>query len=197
MTKQEMGGSPATTRILASALASFAEKGYHGTTTRDLAAGADLSVPGVYHHFGSKQDVLMALMVEIMGDLLVRTRTALATAKSASPIEQFDALARALLQFHFERPAEAFVASSEIRSLTPENRHRYVALRDLQQQMLTDVIVAGKAAGHFEVDDVADAARAVATLCVGVATWYRPDGSGSLAVLLERQLVLTRRLVGA
>lgn len=92
-------GNPATetpiARILASALASFVEQGYHGTTTRDLASGAGMSVPGVYHHYRSKQDVLMALMLDVMGDLLRRTRAALAEVDGAYPATRFDALVRA------------------------------------------------------------------------------------------------------
>lgn len=184
-------------RVLASALAAFAEQGYHGTSIRDIAAGAGLSVPGLYHHYRSKQDVLMALMVAVMDDLLGRTRAALASAGEATPAARFDAVVEALLRFHLERQAEAFVASSEIRSLDEENRTRYVALRDEQQQMITDVVGEAVAVGAFDVLHVEDASRAVATLCIGVAGWYRPDGPLSQDELVERHLVLARRLVGA
>lgn len=184
-------------RVLASALSAFAEQGYHGTSIRDIAAGAGLSVPGLYHHYRSKQDVLMALMIAVMDDLLGRTRAALAGASGATPAERFDALVEALLRFHLERQSEAFVASSEIRSLDEDNRTRYVALRDEQQQMITDVVGEAVAAGAFDVPQVEDASRAVATLCIGVAGWYRPDGALSQDELVERHLVLARRLVGA
>ena len=183
-------------RVLASALEAFAEQGYHGTSMRDLAAGAGLSVPGLYHHYRSKQDVLMALVLAVMDDLLTRTRAAL-EAETRGPVERYDALVRALLRFHLERRTEAFVASSEIRSLDPENRTRYVALRDEQQQMIADAIAAGVEAGAFDVPHPEDTARAVATLCVGVATWYRPAGGLPPDELVERHLVLARRLVGA
>lgn len=190
------GGSVALPRVLASALEAFAEQGYHGTSIRDIAAGSGLSVPGIYHHYRSKQDVLMALMVAVMDDLLRRTTAALESVAGSSPTVRFDAVVEALLRFHLERRQEAFVASSEIRSLDPGNRARYVALRDEQQRMIADVVAEGAAAGEFDVPHPAETVRAVATLCVGVATWYRPGGKTSADVLVERHLVLARRLVG-
>ncbi|WP_435769655.1 TetR/AcrR family transcriptional regulator [Nocardioides sp. SYSU DS0651] len=197
MSKTVRDAGPASMpRVLASALDAFAEQGYHGTSIRDIAAGAGLSVPGLYHHYRSKQDVLMALMVAVMDDLLRRTTAALEAAGASSPTARFDALVEALLRFHLERRLEAFVASSEIRSLDPANRTRYVALRDEQQQMIARVVADGVAAGEFDVPHPAETVRAVATLCVGVATWYDPRGPVAADVLVERHLALARRLVG-
>lgn len=183
-------------RILESALHAFAEQGYHGTSIRDIAAGAGLSVPGVYHHYRSKQEILSALMLSVMHELLARSRAALASAP-ADPVAQLDALVDSLLRFHMFRREQAFVASSEIRSLESANRERYVALRDEQERLLRQVIQAGRDAGAFTAPHPADAARAVATMCVGVAAWYREDGPLTPDQLVERHLGMVRRLVGA
>ena len=187
--------APALPRVLDAALARFAEQGYHGTSIRDLAADAGLSVPGVYHHYRSKHDILLGLMMTVMDELLDRSRQALASV-SQDPSEQFDVLVESLLRFHMFRSREAFVASSEIRSLAPENRERYVERRDEQQRMLDGVVVAGSEAGIFTTPHPLDAARAVATLCVGVASWYRPDGPLTPDELVHRHLLLARGLVG-
>ena len=42
-----------------------------------------------------------------------------------------------------------------------------------------------------------DAARAVSTLCVGIATWYREDGPLAPEEVIRRQLVLARALPDA
>ena len=39
-------------RLMRAAAQAFAEKGFHATTTRDIASGAGLSPAGVYVHFG-------------------------------------------------------------------------------------------------------------------------------------------------
>ena len=83
-------------RILEAALQAFSEHGYHGTTTRDLAQRSGLSVPGVYHYYPSKQDILFELMTVIIDELLTRSHQALDTA-APDPRAQFDALVESLL----------------------------------------------------------------------------------------------------
>ena len=60
-------------RVLEAALEAFAKHGYHGTSIRELASTAGLSVPGLYHHYPSKQDILVALLEDVMRDLVQRT----------------------------------------------------------------------------------------------------------------------------
>lgn len=182
-------------RVLDAALRLFAEQGYHGTSVRELATAAELSVPGLYHHHHSKQDVLFDLMMAVMDELLERSRAALASDPDG-PAQQFDALVESLLRFHMFRRLEAFVASSEIRSLQADNRERYVERRDEQQRMLDRIVIAGKKSGSFRTPFPEDAARAVASMCVGVASWYREDGPLTPDELVRRHLVIARGLVG-
>lgn len=182
-------------RILDAALQAFYEHGYHGTTTRDLARRSGLSVPGVYHYYASKQDILVDLMMVVIDELLTRSRAAL-TAAEPQPRAQFDALVESLLRFHMYRRTGAMLSTAELRSLEPGNRERYVAKRDEQQRMLDDVILAGVRDGVFATPYPKDASRAIASLCVGVASWYRPDGSLSVEALLERYLTIARSIVG-
>ena len=53
------------TRIMASALALFAKKGYDRTTFNDIAARLKLTKGAVYWHFESKEALLMALVDEM------------------------------------------------------------------------------------------------------------------------------------
>jgi AcrR family transcriptional regulator len=182
-------------RILDAALQAFAEHGYHGTTTRDLARRSGLSVPGVYHYYPSKQDILFDLMTVIIDELLVRSRHALATAP-ADPRSQFDALVESMLRFHMYRRTGAMVSTTELRSLEPGNRESYVAKRDEQQRMLDRVILDGVRDGDFATSYPKDASRAIASLCVGVASWYRPDGTLGVDALLDRYLTIARSIVG-
>lgn len=185
------------TGILGAALAAFAERGYDATSIRDIAARSGLSVPGVYHHHPSKQQILVELMEVVLGDLLDGCHAALASAPAGDPRERFDALAECLVRFHMFRRAEAFVASTELRSLEPGNRSRCVALRDELQRLVAAVIREGCRAGVFATPYPEDAARAVSTLCVGIATWYREDGPLAPEEVVRRQLVLARALVEA
>ncbi len=88
------------------------------------------------------------------------------------------------------------VSTTELRSLEPGNRESYVARRDEQQRMLDRVILDGVRDGDFATSYPKDASRAIASLCVGVASWYRPDGSLGVDALLERYLTLARSIAG-
>ena len=48
-------------QILDAAVACFAERGYHGSSMRDLIAGAGLSAGAIYHYFPGKDAILLAL----------------------------------------------------------------------------------------------------------------------------------------
>lgn len=183
-------------RVLEAALLEFSEHGYDGTSIRSLAARAELSVPGVYHHHASKQEILAELLKRILTEVLERSRAALAEAED-TPVARFDALVESLLRFHMERRREALIASSELRALAPGNLEEYIALRDEQQGLIDDAVAAGVASGDFATPYPEDAARAVASMCIGVAAWYRRGGPLTVEQLIERNLVLARGLVHA
>ena len=62
------------TRILQTALRLFARKGYDGTTTKDLATGANVAEGTLFRHFSNKKAILIEVAtsgwVEILTDLL-------------------------------------------------------------------------------------------------------------------------------
>ncbi len=181
-------------RILAAALDAFAEKGYHGTTTRQLAERSGLSVPGIYHHYRSKQDILFDLMMVVIDESIERSRYALKEA-GGSPQAQFDALVESLLLFHMKRQKGAVLSANELRNLTPEHRARYVARRDEQQRMLDVIVSDGVEAGEFRAAHPGDASRAITSLCLGVAVWYTADGELPEDEFLRRYQDIARSIV--
>ncbi|MDX5452601.1 MAG: TetR family transcriptional regulator, partial [Rhodococcus sp. (in: high G+C Gram-positive bacteria)] len=63
--------------ILDSALRNMNERGYHGTSMRDIARDADITVASIYHHFKSKQEILQDIMTRALHDAIAMTRGAL------------------------------------------------------------------------------------------------------------------------
>jgi acetoacetyl-CoA synthetase len=182
-------------RILAAALDAFAQKGYHGTTTRQLAERSGLSVPGIYHHYRSKQDILFDLMMVVIDELIERCRYALEEAAD-DPLAKFDAIVESLLLFHMHRQKGAVLSANETRSLTAEHRDRYTARRDEQQRMLDVVVSDGVGAGIFHTPHPGDASRAITSLCLGVAVSYRSDGELEEDEFLNRYRTIAQAIVG-
>ena len=171
--------------IVDSAIANFTERGYHGTSMRDIAAGAGVTVASIYHHFASKQDVLVEIMAATMSDLVAST-TAAAHAAPDTATDRLCAVVETWILFHTERRAEALIGASEIRSLEPAGRARVVGLRDEQEALFRSIIAAGVEAGEFGTAYPDEAARAVLRMGSAVASWYRADGDLSPRQLAER-----------
>jgi AcrR family transcriptional regulator len=166
---------PSDEQILRAAIECFVQKGYHGTTIRDVATRAGLSVPGLYHHVPSKMALLERLVDDTMDDLVEHTWIALEEAPP-DPVERFSAVVVAHVRYHCDRPEESFVVNSELRSLSADSLRRVVSKRDRQQGFFEQVVVDGVEAGVFDSDHPHDVALAIVTMCTSVATWYHRDG---------------------
>lgn len=184
------------TPVLGAALRCFARAGYHGTSIRSIAQEAKLSVPGLYHHWPSKQAILQALLSQGMDELWWRTELA-REAGGSDPLAQFNNVMDCMLWFHTVRRDESLVNVSETRALEPDGLVAHRAKRVRQQQQIDQIVVAGAEAGVFSSQFPLDASRAVVSMCVSVAQWFRPDGELSAAEVVERYTELCLRTVGA
>lgn len=182
--------------ILDAALACFVEHGYHGTSIRTIAAAAGLSVPGLYHHYPSKQALLVATVTSAMEDLWRRSVAALDEAGDDVP-RRLDLLVECLVLFHAHRRELAFIAYNEIRSLAGEAREAHIAARDRQQRLMDRVVQDGVDLRLFTTPFPREVSRAVVTMCTGVSQWYRPGGALAPAELAERHGAMVRMSVGS
>lgn len=189
-------GPDELTPPLRAALEVFARHGYHGASIRMIAEAAGLSVPGLYHHYKSKQALLAAVVDSAMAELLAHTRAAASDA-TTSATTCFENVVESLARFHMVRRDHAFVASTEMRSMDPDVRAHHISQRDELQRMLEDAIRSGIAAGEFTCGHPEDAARAISSLCVSIASWYRPDGPLAADDVVARHLDFARAMVGA
>lgn len=180
--------------ILRHAMEAFNEQGYHGTSVRGIAARVGVTVPAIYYHYANKQALLATLLETSMKDVLDRSRAASAQA-GEDPLARFCSMVESIVLYMANRKGLAFL-DTEIRSLEPANRARYVALRDYLEHMLLDTVRAGIAEGVFTTPIPEDAVRAVLVMCQGVANWYRPDGPLSPTEIAERQVLLSLGTVG-
>lgn len=170
-------GPLAADPVLAAAIASFVEVGYHGTTVRALARRAGTSVPGLYHHYRDKQEVLVRILDLTMDELHWRVRAA--RAEGGDGVERVRLIVEALALFHTHRRDLGFIGASEMRSLLPGDRARIARSRSRIQQMLDDEIATACAGGAITTPHPRAAGRAIATLCTGISQWYRAGGAAA------------------
>ena len=160
--------------VLSGALSSFLEFGYHGASMRTVAERANISVPGLYHYYPSKHDMLVALLDLTLNDLLDRTRAA--RDEGGDNVVRFTNVVECLALFHTHRRDLAFVGASELRSLSPQARRWADALRAEVQGVLEVEVADGVRSGRFLTTQPHDATRAVVALCTALAQWFRDEG---------------------
>jgi len=180
--------------VLAAALRMFLARGYHGTTVRDVAKEASMSVPNVYHYYASKQALLVGVMDRTMVEF--RTRCELAHQEGRDATERFELLVECFALFHSYRRELAFIGASEMRSLEPVERERIAAIRSDCQRMIDIELEALDRDGRLRTKHRDDAGRAVVTMLVGIANWYDLDGRQSPDDIARRYVEFASELVG-
>ncbi|MFW0786510.1 TetR/AcrR family transcriptional regulator [Gordonia sp. CPCC 206044] len=166
---------PAAAELITAAVRTMAEKGYHGTSVRDIAGAAGVAVGSLYNYFGSKHGLLAVILNRGMDGLVETTESALLNA-GTDPAERLRAIVGVHVRRHAESPLESLLGNSELRSLEPSAREVIVTKRDVQQRMFERVIADGVDRGSFHTTNPRETARFIITACTAVATWFRPDG---------------------
>ncbi|MFE3546729.1 helix-turn-helix domain-containing protein [Nocardia sp. NPDC059177] len=163
--------------VLAAAIAAFVETGYHGATMRTIAQRAGMSVPGVYHHYRDKQDLLVRALDLTMDEL--HRRVGAARREAGTARERVARVVEALALFHTHRRELAFIGASEMRSLTPANRRRIAASRNEIQHLLDADIDSALTEAGLATDRARAAGRAISTMCTSLPQWFRLDGTAT------------------
>jgi AcrR family transcriptional regulator len=119
-------------RLLAGARRCLFERGYARTTARDIVAASGTNLASIGYHFGSKEALLNAAMIEAIDEWGEELKGALITdadVGSMDPIERFESIwTRVIESFEAHRPLwvatfEAFVQAQH----SPELREQLAA----------------------------------------------------------------------
>lgn len=119
-------------RVMEAAAALIAEKGYHETSMRDIAAALGMSAASLYHYFPGKEDLVVALQRECFDDLFSRARQKLATV--SDPTERLYAFIQNHMTFFVENIALIRVLLHEDMGLSKANRDE---IRNYKQEYMT------------------------------------------------------------
>ncbi|HEY3279243.1 MAG TPA: TetR/AcrR family transcriptional regulator [Gemmatimonadales bacterium] len=112
--------------LLAQAARVFAEKGYHSTTMRDLAAASGMSLAGMYYYVDGKEDLLALIQERCFTRVLEGAQRAVAAA--SDPTERLQAFIRHHVTFFAQHMAEMKVLSHEPLRKVQATKRRYVNL---------------------------------------------------------------------
>ncbi len=171
--------------VLGAAVEAFNEVGYDGATVRDIARRCGLSVAGIYHHYAGKQEMLFAAMSFTMDELEWRGAAAYAEGGD-DPVVRFKLQVETLALSHMHWIAQVSIGSTEMRSLTPQNRAVIKRRRaELERRIEADVLAAVDS-GAFAVRYPREAVRAVSVMCIATGQWYNSEGELSPEQIAHR-----------
>ena len=161
-------------RILAAATALFSEKGYHGTTMREVASEVGIKAGSLYNHFPGKEDLLFRIAYGVMEELLEGGRAVVAP--HDEPADQLRALVRWHVLYHTEKRYQARVADEQLHALGAGRRSLIVQVRDAYTGLFKDILALGQAEYDWDIRDLSVVTFAIGGMCTSVDTWYREDG---------------------
>lgn len=186
--------APRLGQIRAAALALFAERGYHATTMTDIGAAVGVRAPSLYKHVSSKQHLLADIMVTTMASLQAGFDRA--AASTGDVVDQFRRAVEAHVRFHTRHRLEAFVGTSEIRSLEQPHRDQVVTLRSTYEAGLRALVTRGVSEGRFHTSSPRLSCYMVLDMGMGVSVWYREHGEISEDELVYAYADHALRIVG-
>jgi AcrR family transcriptional regulator len=173
--------------VLGTAAHEFAERGYHATSMDDLSTATGLAAGGLYHYIGSKEELLFAILEQLMDPLLERARAL--EASDAPPAERLRALLRVWLEHIEDHHDHMLVFTRERRILERDERWKQVReSRQAFEEILERMVAAAVPGGDTRL-------RVLALLGMvnHTAQWFRPGGRLSSQEVADGYWELVRR----
>jgi AcrR family transcriptional regulator len=170
MTIDRAADSAAAERMRRAAIEAFAESGYGGSSTRQIAKRLNMSATAMYPHYRSKEELLYAIALEGHSSLLAALRRA--DDPAAGFTERLRAVVAAFATWHADNHKQARVVQYELHGLTSAHYRTIAPLRHQATDVITEIVAGGVTTGEFHVDNVDEVVMAISSLCVDVCRWF-------------------------
>lgn len=165
----------------------FAQRGYEGTSLRDIAEEAKITKAALYYHFPNKEALYERIVLESMQALVDSVRGAMA--QGATPVEKVRLFMQSSADF-LDRSRDSWIAGSNAfwSGSAVDPRAMAVGLRDEYEHLLRDSIKEAIATGHFRAVDAAMAGRMLLSMLNHIARWHSPGGHLTTRQVIEQYL---------
>jgi AcrR family transcriptional regulator len=160
--------------ILAAAARIFREKGYHGTSVRDIAESVGLLKGSLYHYIRSKEELLARLFDGAL-DGTVRDLQTIAARDGAASTRLREMVKAYVLAVTANLDAVGLYLR-EWRALPPRELTRLLSRRRAMRALFEEVIADGVRRREFAAGDVKISALAILGMANWLFEWYRPRG---------------------
>ncbi|MDV6212729.1 TetR/AcrR family transcriptional regulator [Rhodococcus erythropolis] len=180
--------------VLESASKLFANRGYHGTSMRDIAGSLGVSAPNLYNHLSSKQDALVEIMNTAMDRGLAAMELALDGVEDVG--DQLFRATESVVEQFLAFTDDVTVCSAELYCLEDQHREGVFDKRRRYTGRILDIIENGCATGRFRTQVPHVAGFAVVEMGNSAKSWFRPGGEMTAGDLARHYGEFALRIVG-
>lgn len=163
-------------QIIEAAARVFAERGFHGATTQDIADVLGIKQASLYYYFSSKEAALELVCLKGVEGFFEAAKAIAALPESAR--KRLSLLINSHLSPVLDRGDFVKVFLNERQHLPNESRRRIGRWSRGLERIFEEVIKEGIANGEFRADlDPRLATLAVLGMCNAVSSWYRKENA--------------------
>lgn len=160
--------------LLETAVEMFSEKGFSGTSIRDIAREHGVSLSNIYYYFSNKEGLWREIMNRSVRSLPGRLRAAIAQADT--PRAQLDALIREHLRAGVEHQRELLMLLTEQGQLGEDSSRETLEIQREILEIYTAVLEALSAEGALHEGHIRVAVFNILGVVNWHLRWYRADG---------------------
>ena len=153
----------------------FAARGYDQTTVPELADALGMAAGGLYHYFGGKEQLLIAICDQLMDPLLIEAEALVATDEPSE--SRLRALVRLWVAHVIEHRDHMLVFQQERHVI--EHGEQWRDIRESRkrfERLVAGVLEEVHADGRMRLDDPRLALSALLGMVNHTAQWHRPRG---------------------
>lgn len=167
---------PSVTRaeVRDAALTLFAERGYLGTSLKQVAEVLGLRTPSLYNHIESKSALLSEFVLTTLDNVIDDFNKAMA--KSDGHVAKLRAATEVYALHHATHRREALIVNQDTTHLDEPDRSVAQDIRRRHERAFRQIIIDGRREGVFSVESPKLASFAILEMCVSIARWFRDDG---------------------
>jgi TetR/AcrR family transcriptional regulator, cholesterol catabolism regulator len=169
------GSSSTRERLLTTAASLFHERGYAGTTTREIAREVGIEKASLYHYIDGKEDLLYDLCSNSLWHIREGAEGVLA--RETDPQRQLQLVIEAHIKSSLANRDIHATMLLELRCLSPERRRRVIQMRDDYEEILRGVTARCQASGALRADiEPKLLTLALLNLLNWTIFWFKPGG---------------------
>jgi AcrR family transcriptional regulator len=181
--------------VLDAALTLFAQRGYHGTSLKDVSTALGIRTPSLYNHMESKSSLLQMIVTETLNQVVADFDEAVARVDGAE--NRLWAATKVYALFHATHPRQTIVVNQDTVHLDEPDLSAAQAIRRDHERQFRQLIIDGKESGQFSVESPKLASFGIREMCVSIARWFRAGGQFTAEDVARQYADYALQIVGA